>query len=348
VTRLNWDIVDRYMAGKATDDERTKVEEWLARSPAFRMLVAELYRGALDDEAIHRAAAEVRARLEHDIAVARGPNPSRLLELSVTLQPDIRPDVRALPSRRMAVFKAAAAIAVLLGGSLAVWQRSRSMESAGTGPGMVTAPAGHQPVPVSLPDGSQVILSPGSTLRYTAAFGATRREVRLEGEAYFAVIHDAGRPFVVRAGDLTAEDLGTEFIVRAYPEDRHGRVIVRKGRVGIKSVVVVPGRLGRLAEDGTPVVESTDTLSWFSWTRGNLRFAGTPLLDALPKLSRWYNIQFRLADSSLGNTRLAGHFTAQSGDDGLDDALHELQLALGLDLKREGRVVTIRSNSTNP
>lgn len=329
MTKLNWQIVDRYFAGEATAAERALIEQWLAGSSAFRMLVAEVYRGAPDDDAVRQAAAEVRTRLERDMMVVRGPDQHLMPAESV----------RASPSRSISRLKAAAAIALLIGGPITVWRAARitGTRHAEATLRTITAPPG-QRVPVSLPDGSQVILSPGSTLRYAvSAFGtAVRREVRLEGEAYFGVDHDARRPFIVRAGDLIVEDLGTQFMVRAYPEDSYGRVIVRRGLVRLGRAVVAPGQLGRLGPKGNVVVEPADTASWFAWTRGRLVFARMPLREALPKLSRWYDVQFRLADASLGDIDLAGHLPAQFSDDALD----ALEVALGLHLTREGRVVT--------
>ena len=180
------------------------------------------------------------------------------------------------------------------------------------------------------------MLSPGSSVRYAATFTvARRREVHLEGEAYFDVHHDSQRPFVVRAGNLVAEDLGTQFVIRAYPEDSHGRVVVREGLVGVAGAVVSPGELGWLSASGEPVVERADTASWFAWTRGKLVFDGMPLREALPKLSRWYDLEFRLADASLGEVVLVAALPEQSAD-----ALDVIALALGLQATRQGRVVT--------
>jgi ferric-dicitrate binding protein FerR (iron transport regulator) len=176
------------------------------------------------------------------------------------------------------------------------------------------------------------------------AAGTEHRKVQLEGEAYFDVRHDPRRPFIVHANDLVAEDLGTEFVVRAYPEDPYGQVIVRKGRVGIGTTVVTPGYLGRLAADGTPVVESADTVSWFAWTRGQLLFKRTPLRDALPQLSRWYDVQFRLADPSFGDRELSGPIPPRLDD----NFLKALEVTLGLRLTREGRILTFHPGSIGP
>jgi transmembrane sensor len=68
---------------------------------------------------------------------------------------------------------------------------------------------------VRLIDGTRVMMAPGTTLRVAADFGSQRRDVWLEGEAFFDVVHDRTRPFTVRAGSVSAHDLGTAFAVRS-------------------------------------------------------------------------------------------------------------------------------------
>jgi len=211
---------------------------------------------------------------------------------------------------------------------------------------IVTVPRGEQ-ARFHLSDGTEVLLAAGSTLRHPHVFPDNSREVTVEGEAYFTVEHEPRRPFNVRAGDLIATDLGTEFLVRAYPEDRGARVVVRSGEVALRPAetptaggpeqVVRPGELGRLGPNGLPQVERADTAAYFGWTQGTLVFDGTPLREALPQLSRWYNLEFRLADSSLGGILLSGR---------LSQALTETRLdllagSLGLKQVRHGQMVTL-------
>jgi transmembrane sensor len=210
---------------------------------------------------------------------------------------------------------------------------------------VVTAPRG-QRVEVRLSDGTRVLLGAGSTLRHAGTFGTGVREVALDGEAYFVVTHDERRPFLVRAGDLIATDLGTEFLVRAYPEDIRAQVVVRSGAVAVRSAraqdttkasrVVGPGELGKLGADGQPTVMQADTAVSFAWTRGTLVFDGMPLREALPQLSRWYDLDFRLADPALGSIPLSGSLDQTMTADRLD----LLAASLGLRQVRNGRVVT--------
>ena len=223
---------------------------------------------------------------------------------------------------------------------------SRMPKAASPAPLMrvATTPPG-QRASFRLPDGTKVILGVASTLRHPVTFAPGRREVEVEGEAYFEVAHEAGRAFVVRAGDIIAEDLGTEFIVRSYPEERGARVVVREGKVALHRAsspgaaggrVVQAGQLGRLAGDGTPVVETADTSAYFAWTDGRLVLDGVPLRDALPQLSRWFDLDFRLSYSTLGSVPLTTTLKTQPSP----DVLNLLAASLGMRQVRQGRTVT--------
>jgi transmembrane sensor len=152
-----------------------------------------------------------------------------------------------------------------------------------------------------------VILAPASTLHIPANYGARDRALALVGQAAFTVTHDAHRPFVVRAGDLVATDLGTEFVVRAYPDNPHAEVIVREGVVGIRAitlrdtatVIMRPGQRGWLSATGTPIVQPADTAAVFAWTEGRLVFHQAPLSEVTAELERLYDIEIRLASPEL-------------------------------------------------
>jgi ferric-dicitrate binding protein FerR (iron transport regulator) len=100
--------------------------------------------------------------------------------------------------------------------------------------------------------------------------------------------------------------------------------------------VVRPGEMARLGQNGLPQVEPADTAAYFAWIAGTLVFDSTPLRDALPQLSRWYDLDFRLADSSLGTIPLSGRL-----DQTLTPArLDLLAASVGLTHVRRGREVT--------
>jgi transmembrane sensor len=339
MSEVDWELLDRYLSGEATPEERARVETWLAEDPDRWAQVAELRdaieRAALTESAVEEAKAEVWARLQPEI---RGAGQGRQrVPRSLTLA--------CGPRWSTGAQIAAAIVLAATGGAVVAGLMSRSQPA--PRPERLARTLPGQRATLKLPDGTSVILGVASSLRYPAAFGSGPRAVTLEGEAYFQVMHDERRPFSVRAGALVAQDLGTEFIVRAYPEDSAARVVVRDGKVSIRAAasaqaperVVGAGQLGRLGAGREPVVEPADTALYFAWTDGRLVFDRTPLRDALPQLSRWFDLEFRLADPALGSVLLSATFRTQPTPDVLDN----LAASLGMRQRRQGRVVTFYS-----
>ncbi len=338
MTEIDWAVLARYLADECTAEEQVRVERWLAGAAAHQATLATLR--------------EVAADADRDISVEREAELLALLRRDMTTAAPVR--VVRMPSRRQqwpAVFKVAAAVALVLGGSVAAYRVLR-MPAARVA---VLQPAPHsyatrsgQRASLRLSDGTRVILGVASTLRPSADFDRGAREVVLEGEAYFEVVHDERRPFTVRAGDLVTKDLGTEFTVRAYHEDTHARVVVRQGQVAIQSAastnvshrVVEPGQLGRLNAAGELAVEAADTTAYFAWTTGRLVFRGTPLHDAVIQLGRWYGVDVQLASPELGARRLTASFENQPAV----DALRWIATVFDLELTQAGGgVYTLRA-----
>ena len=85
-----------------------------------------------------------------------------------------------------------------------------------------------------LPDSSQVELHPGSSLRYARSFAGPKREVYLQGEAFFKVRKNPARPFLVFTDHVVTTVLGTSFRVKAYPHEAEATVAVREGKVDVQ------------------------------------------------------------------------------------------------------------------
>jgi transmembrane sensor len=340
---LDWELFDRYLANAATPAERDEFERWLSERPERSHFVTAWHR-ALENMETGIAAADREAVWAGPLESVGGTP----VKAPRARHEDLRPSA-VLPGKQprstWGLGAGIAAAVLVAGAAMAGWTLLRNTTPTPPAERVVTVPRGERGQ-FRLPDGSRVMLAAGSSLRHPADFAPDSRDVTLEGEAYFAVEHDAGRPFRVHAGDLVATDRGTEFLVRAYPEDAGARVVVRSGLVAVQprrspdgsshEQVVKPGQLGRLAA-GAPLVERADTAAYFAWTRGTLVFDGTPLRQALPQLSRWYNLQFQLADTSLGSIPLSGRL-----DQTLTDArLDLLAGSLGLQQVRHGDMVIL-------
>lgn len=148
-----------------------------------------------------------------------------------------------------------------------------------------------------LADGSQVWLNSVSQLRYPIAFGPENRTVELSGEAYFEIVRDANKPFVVKVKDEAVEVLGTQFNVMAYPEEGGTQTTLLEGKVRIKAARdtanLGPGDQARVAPDGKLIIlkdlPADDIVSWKS---GYFYFGrAADFAAVMRQLARWYNIE---------------------------------------------------------
>nr|WP_295934829.1 FecR family protein [uncultured Dyadobacter sp.] len=86
---------------------------------------------------------------------------------------------------------------------------------------------------VNLPDGSSVLLSKESSIRFMADMTGPERKVYLDGEGFFEVVKNPGKPFFVTTDKLTTRVLGTSFRVRSYPGAEEALVAVKTGKVSV-------------------------------------------------------------------------------------------------------------------
>ncbi len=346
------DLVARCVTGAASAEERAAFQRWMAADPARPELVAQLQEvwertGTLD----HLAGEDDDVDFDARWRALRDAMPAvRAVPLRVA------PGRTAgIPSHNRVAAYAAAAAAVIVVVTGAALMRGAGVSTAGSRASALSpvheyvTPRGRR-AEFRLADGTRVLLSVDSRLRVPADFGKRERGVELEGEAFFDVQHDAAKPFLVRTKHAVTQDLGTQFDVRAYPSDSTVQVVVAEGRVALTAeagdrssehagtaVQLVAGQLGRTTSAGEVTVRATgDADRYLAWTQGRLVFKETPLHEALPELSRWFDLRFELGDSTIGNRRLTGSFQNQPND----ELLAALAMALDARPERRGRVVT--------
>jgi ferric-dicitrate binding protein FerR (iron transport regulator) len=186
-----------------------------------------------------------------------------------------------------------------------------------------------------LPDGTQVHLNSSTTISYPPAFGPTR-EVLISGEAFFDVVHDT-RPFVVRAGTVATEVLGTTFNIRSRG-DADPEVTLVKGSVNViadggNSLILKPSQQAviRLAT-GEIVFRDVDVARYVSWKENVLSFEQTTLEDAIAEIEMWYAVLIDVENPAL----LPCVITAKYQNEPLGNVLSSLQFLLKLKITRNG------------
>lgn len=144
---------------------------------------------------------------------------------------------------------------------------------------------------VTLSDGTRVMLNANSTLEYPASFDdAEVREVRLKGEAHFEVTKNPHRPFVVKAGEMQTQVLGTVFDVKAYRKDAP-KVTLMEGKVKVSNadteVEMRPGQTATLQSDKIVVSRASSSVS--DWLEGDFDMDQVTLAEAMSDIGAWYN-----------------------------------------------------------
>jgi transmembrane sensor len=193
-----------------------------------------------------------------------------------------------------------------------------------------------------LPDGSRVNLGMASRLRYPARYAGGARDLFLDGEAYFVVVHDSTRPFRVHTRRGVTEDVGTAFGIRAYGAGTLN-VVVAEGEAVLRatstdSVVMGPADLGRVGTDGRlSLTRDVDLDSYLAWRDDRLVFHNTPLPDVLEQLRARYGLDIEPGDSGLAGLS----FSASYGGEPARTVLDELALTMGLRYERRGALTLV-------
>jgi len=220
-----------------------------------------------------------------------------------------------------------------------------------------------------LPDGSKVWLNSESRLEYKSNFNDSIREVVLEGEAFFDVVKDKTRPFIVHTSDIDIRVLGTAFNVKCYPKEPnieatliHGLIeVTNKKEPSWPKFYLHPHEKLVFEKQSTPVRptakgDQTDVtahrpfeitslpkgiadtaLVETSWIYNKLLFDGETLRENAAKMERWYNVKIRFKSDKVGNTPSRYPL----GNESIEEALKALQYIEPFSFRRNGDEIEI-------
>ncbi|HBY50966.1 MAG TPA: hypothetical protein DEH15_00670 [Marinilabiliales bacterium] len=182
---------------------------------------------------------------------------------------------------------------------------------------------------IDLPDGTRVWLNDGTTFRYPESFSGEKREVFVDGEAYFEVKSNPGNPFVVNNPLMNTVVTGTHFNLNAYSADNYFEATLLEGKIHLenenKNLVMKPGEQVQFDSKLKNIVQKTvDPQNAAAWVDGKLIFKDEKMGTAIKKLARWYNVEIILTDPEINNYLM----TATIQDEKLDQSLKLIALAL--------------------
>jgi transmembrane sensor len=194
----------------------------------------------------------------------------------------------------------------------------------------------------TLPDGTKVWLNADSKIEFPSNFmNSKTRNVKLTGEAYFAVVHNAKQPFILESDGQVVEDIGTEFNINAYPDESNVKTTLVEGSAKVSTlskneVVLKPNQQSVLANH-TINVKEVNTEEAMAWKNGLFRFNDEKITSIMKKLERWYNIEVVYE----GEASSEGFTGKISRNNNISEVLMMLEQTKGVKFKVSGRRVTI-------
>lgn len=199
---------------------------------------------------------------------------------------------------------------------------------------------------VELSDGSVAWLNAASSLYYPVVFGNEERRVEVTGEAYFEIIKDVKRPFVVVTPEMTTEVLGTSFNINTYADEPTKRVTLLEGSIRVnnsssKSVILKPGQQASISNKSQSSqsipVQTADVDQVMAWKNGLFKFQGAPMEEMMRQIARWYDVEVVFEGGIKKDDPVTGTINRNTN---ASEAL-EMLTFMGYKFKIEGKKITV-------
>lgn len=341
----------RYLQHEIGEDDLRQLEAWLEEDPANKAYffqlkrIADLKRYPLFAGEEEREAGwrQLTKRMEEGTR-GESKRPSRRFSLRRTLSAGWRSVGR---------YAAVVCVVVAIGWGISEYRVRQVTLAPASSPVValneIRVPQGGRANTLILSDGSKVILNASSVFRYPAAFDSGRREVYLEGEAYFEVTHDSRKPFVVKLRKQHITVLGTTFNIEAYNDRPYTLTTLLTGSIRLEafneqgeamSQMLLSPNQQALSDNrtGSVSLRNIDASLANAWTRNEYKFKNEPLESIFRKLERRYDVRIFLENDSLKQIRYTGTFSYEQD---ILDVLNIVNYEKQFVFKRAGKNIFI-------
>lgn len=253
----------------------------------------------------------------------------KLNDISLLNQPDNRADnqkkKRTISFRKIGYELAKiAAILIIFWGGTKLFETNTTEESIVTYQTLYV-PTG-QRAELILPDSTRVWLNAHSKLIYPVSFGKGNRQVELNGEAYFDVVHNEKQPFIVKTRQMDIQVLGTEFNVTSYSSDFEVSLLrgcIELSSPSLSSTYKVKEKEYVKLKDNKLIVNNITDYDYFRWKEGLICFNNESVATIIEKLKLYYDIDIETHNKKFLNSRYSGKFRTK---DGIEQVLKVLQI----------------------
>lgn len=345
--RKTWVLIQRYVTANATPEERRMVEEWMSKSPENQKLVKEI-------EEIWRMTPEEDFTVDVEQAWEQFKSEKQESKKRTT-KPFENTEKQSKKRSNTLVYvlrAAAIVLVVFIAGSFSYYLAQLELKSEEVAEKsmfyqmqeMVTSRG--EKAKVRFSDGTEVILNSASSIRFPKEFHGSKREVYLDGEAFFKVAHDPSQPFIVHAHETQVQVLGTEFNVRGWEEDGEMEIVVREGKVSVNSsdiksderseVILTKGFKTELIRGvGLSQATKVDAKYHMLWTSGGIHFDNVPLYKVFRDIERRFDVNISLDNKDMMDVPFTSTFQYAE----LDEILSVIAASLDIEYTRKEREI---------
>jgi len=199
---------------------------------------------------------------------------------------------------------------------------------------------------LTLPDGTELTLNSGTTVRYDKEnFNTSRKLILEKGEVFVHVVLHNSKQFSVDLGDVQAEDIGTSFNVSKA--EKHASVIVEEGKVAMKQngsanqVLLTPGMVGRYEPETKQLVAGSNSdLNYKAWMDKKFTFREMPLDEVALQLQKVYKMPLIIKGDALKLRKLNARLHYQT----LDSVLEVISASLQCKATKEQNTYVLSVN----
>lgn len=317
-----WDIISKHLSGECNKEEETEFREWLDKNSENKTTFLELMK-------IWEDSAKVKPDFEPDTE-------SALIKVLTNINES---DNKKNNIRRLTTYSRRIAAVLLLGVVItyAYFQLSENNPAQFAQEFLSTSDKNE----MVLEDGTRIFLNSNSKIKYPKKFKKNKREIYLDGEAYFEVSKDADKPFIIHTQTTTTEVLGTSFNLKAYKNDKSVSIIVKEGKVSFSSeksnnkVILIKDDLGLInKKDGIVLKKKNDDINYLSWKTGILYFEKSPLKEVIKVLSNHYQKDFEIKDKELEEKKLTATYNNKSIKELLEIIKHTFEIDYRIEDKK--------------
>ena len=326
----NINLITRYFAAEANEQEMFLLLDWIKANPENQKIFDEYHQTWLN---LEKAKIEKFVNIDEEwneigLKTIKKKNQTKIISLNT--ERSHNSFIKILKYAAVFVFFAVSAVAMY-------YYLNK--------PKVIQLAAKIDVIESKLPDGTSVTLNTGSTLEYPKEFEKDKRSVKLKGEAYFNVSHDAAKPFIIAADNIMIEVLGTTFYVNTNNTNGKVEVILTNGRVAVyhkdkpnERVILEPGEKIELSKN---IEEYSKTINedenYLAWKTKKMIFTDEPLTEIVQTLNKVYHSNIQLKNNNIANCKITATFDNQS----LDAVLNVIEATVDVKIDKTSEKIEI-------